>query len=130
MIRGIISPEILTPLSFEDRIKIFDWKTGSGETDELQFLIYALYALEELDFELDKISVTELNLFENYTKAHTFNLEQIEFARKYINDSMESMKSYLSDPHENTALMSNFPRTEDRKICELCNFQKICFDLD
>jgi len=116
--------------SIGDRIKIFDWKTGSGEADELQFLIYALYALEELDFELDKITVTELNLFEDYTKIHSFNVEQVEYAKKYINNSMENMKSFLSDPLENEAVMSNFPRTEDRKICELCNFQKICFDLD
>jgi CRISPR/Cas system-associated exonuclease Cas4 (RecB family) len=116
--------------SIGDRIKIFDWKTGSGEADELQFLIYALYALEELDFELDKITVTELNLFEDYTKIHSFNVEQVEYAKKYINNSMENMKSYLSDPQENEAVMSNFPRTEDRKICELCNFQKICFDLE
>jgi len=116
--------------SIGDRIKIFDWKTGSGEADELQFLIYALYALEELDFELDKITVTELNLFEDYTKIHSFNVEQVEYAKKYINNSMENMKSFLSDPLENEAVMSNFLRTEDRKICELCNFQKICFDLD
>ena len=116
--------------SIGDRIKIFDWKTGSWQADELQFLIYALYALEELDFELDKITVTELNLFEDYTKIHSFNDEQVEYAKKYINNSIESMKSYLIDPQENEAVMSNFPRTEDRKICELCNFQKICFDLD
>lgn len=116
--------------SIEDTIKIYDWKTGSGEADDLQFLIYALYALEELDFDLDKISVTELNLFENYTKIHTFTPEQVDYATNYINNSIESMKGYLSNAEENEALMSNFPRTEDRKICELCKFQKICFDLE
>ena len=113
-----------------DRIKIYDWKTGSGNADDLQFLIYALYALEELDFDPDKISVTELNLFENYTETHTFSLEKINDAKKYINKSIEDMKSYLIDPDQNTAKMTDFPRTEDRKICELCKFQKICFDLD
>ena len=116
--------------SIGDQIKIFDWKTGSGDADKLQFVIYAMYAMEELDFELDKISVTELNLFENYTKLHTFTKKQIEFAENYINKSIEDMKSYLSNLEENEAEMKNFPRTIDKKICELCNFQKICFDLD
>lgn len=116
--------------SIGDQIKIFDWKTGSADADELQFVIYAMYAMEELDFELDKISVTELNLFENYTKLHTFSKKQIEFAGNYINKSIEDMKSYLSNPEENEAEMKNFPRTKDKKICEVCNFQKICFDLD
>lgn len=116
--------------SIEDTIKIYDWKTGSGDADKLQFLIYALYAIEELDFDLDKISVTELNLFEDYTKIHTFSDEEVDYGKNYINDSIENMKSFLSDPEENEAEMGNFPRTEDRKICELCNFQKICFDLD
>jgi CRISPR/Cas system-associated exonuclease Cas4 (RecB family) len=31
---------------------------------------------------------------------------------------------------ENAAVMKDFPRTEDEKICSYCNFRKICFDLD
>jgi hypothetical protein len=116
--------------SIGDRIKIYDWKTGSGNSDEHQFLIYALYAHEELDFDLDKITVIELNLFENYTKTHTFTPEQIDYAKDYINKSIVDMKSYLINADENTANMTDFPRTEDRKTCELCKFQKICFDLD
>ena len=40
------------------------------------------------------------------------------------------MKDSLSDKAENAAVMKDFPRTEDEKICEYCNFKKICFDLE
>ncbi|MEM7009260.1 MAG: PD-(D/E)XK nuclease family protein [Thermodesulfobacteriota bacterium] len=116
--------------SIDDEIKIYDWKTGSGEADQLQFLVYALYAHEELDFDLNKISVTELNLFEDYTKIHTFDEDQINYAREYISESIDNMKRNLNNPQENEAIMLDFPRTQDTKTCELCKFQKICFDLD
>ncbi len=79
---------------------------------------------------LVSIDVLEYNLVHDKKTLHNFNTEDLENTIHIINDSIDEMKSYLSDPEENTALMTNFERTDDRNICNWCNFKKICFDLE
>ena len=128
------SPEIIfvkLDLAVEsgDGIEIVDWKTGKGESPELQFQVYTLFAHEEYDLPPDKITVTEINLLSNETFSHTYSPRQLIEAQDYINQSIENMKGMLTDPEENTAVMTDFPRTDNERICESCNFKKICFDL-
>lgn len=114
----------------DDRLQIVDWKTGSADADDFQFKVYTIYAIEELGFELENIDVIEYNLVHDKKTLHNFNAEDIEGTKQIIIDSIDKMKSYLSDPEENIAIMTDFERTEDSKTCNWCNFQKICFDLD
>jgi PD-(D/E)XK nuclease superfamily protein len=129
------SPEIVfvkLDLAVEsgEAIEIVDWKTGKSESADLQFRVYTLFAHEEYDLPPDKITVTELNLLSNQTVSHTYSPRELIEAQEYISKSIGSMKSMLTDPDENIAEMSNFPRTENERICESCKFKKICFDLD
>ena len=114
----------------EDIIEIIDWKTGTGKSDDLQFRVYTLFAHEEYDLPPDKITVREVNLMLNETYSHTFSPRELLDSQDHITRSIESMKSMLKDPEENTAVMVDFPRTENERICESCNFKKICFDLE
>lgn len=113
----------------DDEIEIVDWKTGSGESNKLQFMIYTIYANEILGAPADKISLIEYNLIGNEKTIHRFSHEELSEAKNYINSSINSMKSYLSDPIKNEAIMTDFPRTDDEWRCNSCNFKKICFDL-
>lgn len=114
----------------DDRIEIVDWKTGSSEAERLQFQVYTIFALEEMDVPLEKISLIEYNLLGDGPLTHRFSVDELRDAKDYINNSIAGMKSYLADPEENIAVMTDFPRTDNDRTCELCNFKKICFDLD
>ena len=113
-----------------DKIVILDWKTGTGKSDELQFKVYTLFAHEEYDLPPDLITAVEVNLMVNENYNHSYGPSELLDAQNYITGSIEGMKSMLRDPDENTAVMTDFPRTDNEKICESCNFKKICFDLD
>ncbi len=113
----------------EEDVEVVDWKTGERESDKLQFVVYAIFANEVLDAPAGKIYLIEYNLLTDQKTIHKFGLGEIEETRDYINRSIAQMKSYLQDPAENRAEMTDFPRTEDRAKCDFCNFKKICFDL-
>jgi hypothetical protein len=36
------------------------------------------------------------------------------------------MKAYLVDPLANVAVIGDFERTEDLRICRWCNFRAVC----
>ncbi len=113
-----------------DGVKIVDWKTGAGESDKLQFQVYTIFAFEELDVAPDQISLTEYNLLGDGPAIHRFSAHELNDAVEYINRSIEGMKGLLADPDENIAVMTDFGRTPNDKICEYCSFKKICFELD
>ena len=113
----------------EDRVEIVDWKTGAGESEKLQFTVYTIYANEVFKTPLERISVIEYNLPSDQKTVHKFSPDEIEKGKRHINESIERMKSHLEDPQENIAVMTDFPRTDDERKCESCNFKKICFDL-
>jgi hypothetical protein len=144
--KAVLSIDSITPTSFsfneekvyvnldlayriDDGLEIVDWKTGAGESDGLQFLVYTIYGNEVLKIPLERISVIEYNLLSNEKTTHRFRQDEIEAAKAHINKSIERMKGLLKDPIENKAVMTDFPRTEDPRRCESCNFKKICFDL-
>jgi len=113
-----------------DGVEIVDWKTGAGESDKLQFLVYTIFAYEELEVPLEQITLTEYNLLGDGPRAHRFSAHELNDAIEYINRSIAGMKGMLADPNENTAVMTDFPRIGNDKVCETCSFKKICFDLD
>ena len=113
-----------------DGVEIVDWKTGAGESDKLQFLVYTIFAYEELEVPLEQITLTEYNLLGDGPRAHRFSAHELNDAIEYINRSIAGMKGMLADPNENTAVMTDFPRIGNDKVCETCGFKKICFDLD
>ena len=113
-----------------DGVEIVDWKTGAGESDKLQFLVYTIFAYEELEVPLEQITLTEYNLLGDGPRAHRFSAHELNDAVEYINRSIADMKGMLADPDENTAVMTDFPRTDNERTCETCCFKKICFELD
>jgi hypothetical protein len=113
----------------ENGIKIVDWKTGAGESDKLQFMVYTIYAHEEYDATLDGIILIEYNLLGAQAVTHKFSAEELNNAVEHINSSIDQMKSLLADPDENIAIMTDFLRTDNDRTCELCKFKKICFEL-
>ncbi|HVY54141.1 MAG TPA: PD-(D/E)XK nuclease family protein [Thermodesulfobacteriota bacterium] len=113
-----------------DGVEIVDWKTGAGEADRLQFLVYAIFACEEFEILPGQVSVTEYNLLGDGAREHRFSAQELNDGVEYIKESISSMKSMLANAEENIAVMTDFPRTKNEKTCESCSFRKICFELD
>ncbi len=113
-----------------ESVVIVDWKTGAGESDRLQFLVYTIFAIEEFEVPLEQIALTEYNLLGYSPRTHRFVAHELNDAVEYINGSIAEMKGLLADPDQNVALMADFPRTTNERTCESCSFKKIFFDLD
>jgi hypothetical protein len=114
----------------EDGIEIVDWKTGAGEADKLQFLVYAIFACEEYEVRPEQVVVIEYSLLGDGPREHRFLAQELNDGVDYIRESISSMKGMLANAEENIAVMTDFPRTENERTCETCNFKKICFELD
>jgi len=113
----------------DTKVKIVDWKTGSGESNPLQFVVYTFHANDFLKIPLEDITVIEYNLLNDKKIIYSYSAQDISEAKQYIENSINEMKSYLYDADNNSAEITDFPRTDENWRCENCNFKKICFEL-
>ena len=114
----------------DGKLKIVDWKTGSAETNPLQFVVYTFHSNEIFKIPLEDITVVEYNLLDDKKFIYNYTESDINNAKEYILESIKKMKSFLYDPLHNAAKIGDFPRTDDEWKCPNCNFKKICFELD
>lgn len=112
----------------EGRLGLVDWKTGgsNGEGAAFQLGCYALYAREVLDVPASQVDLYEVNLREPKVTSHRWDEERLEDVKEQLRLSIRSMKAYLADPTANVAVMTDFERTEDLRICRWCNFRALC----
>ena len=74
----------------------------------------------------EKVDLYEVNLREPTVSRHHWDEERLEAVRAQIRLSIRSMKAYLSDPAANAAVLADFERTEELRICRTCNFRAVC----
>lgn len=111
----------------EDKIILYDWKTGKERTAEfdLQLMLYSLYVQEKFKISSDKIIARVFNLALNKVDDFVVDNEKLGKAKEYAKKSMDEMKSLLINVKENTAREEDFPK-EEGFYCNRCNFKKIC----
>lgn len=113
----------------EGRLGLVDWKTGGAAGHDgaaFQLGCYALYARELLGVEPAQVDLYEVNLREPLVTAHRWDPERLEAVKEQLRLSIRAMKAYLSDPAANVAVITDFERTEDLRICKWCNFRAVC----
>ena len=107
---------------------IVDWKTGKGEEEHKdQALVYALYANNHLHKSPESVRYFEYNLERNDYREYTFTHHDIQRGINFVKDNINMLKSHLSDPDNNIALIEDHPMTEDKSKCTFCNFNKVCY---
>jgi len=112
----------------ESRLALVDWKTGGSDPEGTSFQLgcYALYANEVLGVEPARVDLYEANLREPLVTPLRWDDARLEAIKEQLRLSIRSMKAYLADPQANVAVMSDFERTEDLRICKWCNFRAVC----
>lgn len=116
----------------EDKIILYDWKTGKERTKDfdLQMMLYSLYAKEKWGIENEKIVARTYNVSLDILSEFKVNNEKLEKAKQYMKKSIRKMKSKLLYPQYNKAREEDFKKihnnTENNYPCNRCNFKKIC----
>jgi hypothetical protein len=111
----------------EGRLALVDWKTGGGgDGASFQLGCYALYASELLGVPPHNVDLYEVNLREPLVTPHTWSDDRLDAVRDQLRLSIRGMRSYLKDPDANVAVISDFERTENLRICRGCNFKAVC----
>jgi hypothetical protein len=114
--------------SREERLALVDWKTGNGDPEEsgFQLGIYALYAKEVLKVEPQRVDLVLVNLREPKASRIPWDEKLLEEIKERFRLSVRSMKAWLRDPSSNVAVMEDFEKTEDLRLCRRCNFRSAC----
>jgi len=114
--------------SGQDRLVLVDWKTGGADPGATAFQLgcYALYASEVLGVPPARVDLVGANLREPEITEHRWDDGRLEAIREQLRLSIRSMKAYLSDPGANVAVIADFERTEELRICRWCNFRAVC----
>ncbi len=127
--------KIFVKLDFARRknglIEIYDWKTGKddGAAASVQIGAYAVYAMQKWNVPLEEIRAYLFNLSAEspMPNPQPVSKELIDSTRKVMAKSIEGMKQLLEDPEKNIPLpRENFKFTENTRLCDFCNFYKIC----
>jgi len=112
----------------DDGLIIYDWKTGNEnpEKDKFQLACYGLFAVQKWNVEPKNVKLIDFFLStgkQNEFQLRNLNLDQIE---NCILTSIDKMENLLEDPIENTAKEEDFSLTNNKKICNYCNYKKMC----
>jgi hypothetical protein len=112
----------------EGRLGLVDWKTGGATAEGAAFQLgcYALYAREVLGVAPAQVDLYEANLREPLVTTHRWDDERLEAIKEQLRLSIRSMRAYLADREANVAVITDFERTEDLRICKWCNFRAVC----
>ncbi len=111
-----------------EEVFIYDWKTGKEEHTQhkLQLACYGLFATIKWDLNPNQVQLSEFNL----SNGNIYDVSLKEFdlgdIHKHIWNSIENMLNCLEDRQSNTAVEESFAFCENRKICEYCNYLKVC----
>lgn len=111
-----------------DRLALVDWKTGSPDPAEtaVQLGCYALYARDILEVTPERVDLLEVNLREGAVSVHPWDEARLDDIRERLRLSIRGMRAWLRDPEANAAVLDDFERTEDLRICRWCNFRAVC----
>jgi hypothetical protein len=111
-----------------DRLVLIDWKTGSPDPDEtaIQLGGYALYAQDILEVPPARVDLLEVNLRAGEVTAHPWDEARLADMRERLRLSIRAMQAWLRDPAANAAVIDDFERTEDLRLCRWCNFRAVC----
>ena len=113
-----------------EEIHIYDWKTGKKDTKKhaKQMRGYVTWAHFHLGADYTKVKPTVAYLLPEYEEESVpLNEFDIQSFADRIREETEQMYRYLEDIDKNLPVeKSEFPMTDNLKICSYCNFRELC----
>ncbi len=112
----------------DDRIEVWDWKTGRGEPAEhrLQLACYAFYASYRYGVPITHVDMKRFELFHNRVEEDVIGERAAEELLSYLRGSIKDMQALLVDPANNRAQEDDFAKVARRDVCYFCNFLRVC----
>ena len=127
---GYVSIKGKLDLSFDSstgKYYIIDWKTGNVEYEEtsLQLLIYAIWAIEEMKIDPERVLLFKAYLQENRVEQLEFSDDNILRAKMHVIQDTEAIEKLHKYGIEGT--IAAFSKIDfPNKICPQCPFEEIC----
>lgn len=112
-----------------ERIVIWDWKTGKKESDtglSIQMGCYALYARKTYAVKLEDVVTRRFDLYRGVLYEHAPTERSLDEILAYVRGSIADMVALLEDKEENRTEEERFAKVERRDVCLKCNFLKVC----
>ena len=106
---------------------VVDWKSGKIRDDDTdQVLVYALYVRELHGARGPDIDVRVERLASGTADKYAFTQQDIDDGIDAIRDSIDAMKTYLTDPVANSPIEKvDFPLRSDTSACKSCKFYEL-----
>ena len=106
---------------------VVDWKSGKIRDDDTdQVLVYALYVRELHGARGPDIDVRVERLASGTADKYAFTQQDIDDGIDAIRDSIDAMKTYLTDPAANSSIEKvDFPLRSDTSACKSCKFYEL-----
>ena len=131
---GFEGTKVYVKLDFARRkngvVEIYDWKTGKAADETwLQMGVYTIYAMQKWKVTLDQVKTYLLYLSEPSPQpvSEAVTEDVINRTQGFMAQSIEGMRALLSDPAKNIPKpRENFKFTDDTRLCQNCNFYRIC----
>lgn len=109
---------------------IVDWKSGKESAfDPIQLAIYGMYAEATYGANVNDLIVTNEYLEDGKNKCYKVDSSEFKEVKTMIKQSADRiMKLEESLSVRDGDVMDIFPKTENQKVCERCNFKAICLE--
>ena len=118
-------------LPFEDKIYIFDWKTGQPDAvkHQKQMRGYAAWTVYHFEVDASQVETAIAHLLPEYSEAtETFESTDLEHFALQIQAETREMYAYCRDVENNIPRdKEEFPMVADERICSYCRFRGLCF---
>jgi CRISPR/Cas system-associated exonuclease Cas4 (RecB family) len=105
----------------QNKIHIYDWKTGSDNEEyesDLQIAGYALWAQQKYRIESDQLQCSLVYLTSGAIKSYQFTAQQLNTVKELISSDYTSMNMDYEP--------ESYPPSPDKKKCISCHFATIC----
>jgi hypothetical protein len=129
-IRINLSADLIYFDEINEQWHITDWKTGKeSEYDPVQLAIYRMYLQEVYGADLSDTVVTNEYLESAISKSYIVDAYETQNLREIIKQSAKRMAELESNLcKRDDEILDVFQKTENRNVCERCNFKAVCLD--
>lgn len=111
----------------DDRIHIYDWKTGKPrDEDQFQLHTYALYACERWGVDPERIVLHAAYLADGELRSLPVDPYALSECQDRMSESVRAMADLHYDPEADTPVMANWPASGAPRECPRCRFRGVC----